>query len=474
MKSFLGITLIILEMIFPLKGNTTNGNLPSKYSMDEKVYAFSTVWSELKYNFVHIDQLDFIPDSLYRTFLPKVLETDNDTDFFDLLKQFIAKFNDGHTSVRSYSYNWNDVYDFAPLMVEQINGRYYLSQVWESAQLDSTALGAEIVEIEGCPTRQYIEKHYFPYIAAGSKAEKLRVAANEIGTGFPGSFFNAVLRYRDNRMVSVHIKNNFNYLSRRDQLGRSWKWKGIQNGNRDALNLEWPQKAVARLNIREFDENTLSMLDSLLSTVSHEADALIIDLRNCIGGSSRYGDTLATRILDRDFLLTGGSRYRVNNGYGRAQGNYRKEYEASYQYRDYAVDPTDTIRINRSRVLKCPIVILIGGRTISAAETFLVRIYELTERPLLIGQRTSGSTGAPLVIDLPHGACVRICTRCQLFPISGKPFVNEGILPDIEIALTAEDYITGHDRILEHAIFLLNNCGGHTACLTKTLNYESN
>lgn len=59
-------------------------------------------------------------------------------------------------------------------------------------------------------------------------------------------------------------------------------------------------------------------------------------------------------------------------------------------------------------------------------------------------------TGAPLVIDLPHGACVRICTRCQLFPISGKPFVNEGIAPDVEIMPTADDFILGHDRVLEY------------------------
>lgn len=148
---------------------------------------------------------------------------------------------------------------------------------------------------------------------------------------------------------------------------------------------------------------------------------------------------------------------RVNNGYGRAQGNYRKEYEAFYRYRAYAVEPSDTIRINRSRVLKCPIVILINGRTESAAETFLVRIYEVPKRPILIGQQTSGSTGAPLVIDLPHGACVRICTRCQLFPSSGRPFVNEGVLPDIGIDPLIEDYLTGYDRVLEQAVQILHN-----------------
>lgn len=448
---------IVVGTSVPAYAQSSGNNLPAHYTMEDKVYAFSNVWSELKYNFVHIDRIPFDPDSLYRARLPAVLASKNDVEFFDLLKRFVAAFNDGHTTVPRYSFNWNEVYDFAPVMVKELHGRYYISQVWESAQLDSTALGAEIVQIEGIPTDQYVKIYCFPSIAAGSEAEKYRTAANEIGTGFPGSLFNAVLRYRDGRKVEVHIENNFNRLSRTGQLGRSWAWQGIHTGNRDALRLDWPDKDVARLSFREFDEKSLPLLDSLLSVIAGRADALIIDLRECRGGSSRVGDSLAARILNRDYLLTGGSRVRINNGYGRAQGNYRSEYEAFYRFRAYTIEPTDTIRIDRSKVLKCPIAILIGGRTASAAETFLVRIYELPERPLLIGQRTCGSTGAPLVIELPHGACVRICTRCQLFPLSGKPFVNEGIEPDIDVSPSIGDYLQGNDRVLKCALSMLGD-----------------
>lgn len=456
MKRILCIVAILVGVSAPAYAQSSGDNLPAHYSTEDKLYAFSTVWSELKYNFVHIDRIPFNPDSLYRACLPAVLASKNDVEFFDLLKRFVAAFNDGHTSVLSYSYNWNDVFDFAPLMVEELDGRYYISQVWESAHLDSTALGSEIIEIDGMPTQQYVSTYCFPTIAVGSEAEKYRAAANEIGTGFPGSLFNAVLRYRDGRKVEVHIENNFNRLRRTGQLGRSWAWKGIRTGNRDALRLDWPEKGVARLSFREFDEKSLPLLDSLLSVIAVRADALIIDLRECSGGSSRVGDSLAARILNRDYLLTGGSRVRINNGYGRAQGNYRSEYEAFYRFRAYAIEPSDTIRIDRSKVLKCPIALLIGGRTASATETFLVRIHELPERPVLLGQQTSGSTGAPLVIELPHGACVRICTRCQLFPLSGKPFVNEGIEPDIRITPSIEDYMLGNDRVLKRALHLLD------------------
>lgn len=455
MKCKIFIFLFIATTAIPIYANSTGRILPSKYTSAEKIYAFSTVWSELKYNFVHIDRIDFNPDSLYLSYLPHVLDTQNDVEFFDLLKRFMARFNDGHTSILRYSYKWNEVYDYAPLLVEELDGHYYLSQIWESSDIDSSALGAEIVRIDGVPTQQYLIEHYFPFIAAGSEAAKYRNAANEIGTGFPGSYFKAHLKYRDGRIIPVCIENNFNQLMQQKRLGKSWAWEGIRKPQRNAIGLDWPDKRIARLDFRRFDEEWLPKLDSLLTELSARADALIIDLRYCAGGSSVIGDSLATRIIDAEYLLTGGSRVRVNNGYGRAQGNYRPEYENYYNYHAYEIEPADTIHINRSRVLKCPIVILTGTMTASAAETFLIRIYEMPKRPLILGQQTNGSTGAPLVIDLPHAACVRICTRCQLFPLSGSPFINEGIHPDIEIIPAVGDYISGKDRVLEQTLEIL-------------------
>ncbi len=448
--------LLLLCSISAIAGwGNASEKLPKHFTQAEKIETLSRIWSELKYNFVHADKLPFNQDSLYAAYLPQVLATQDDVAFFDLLKRYMACFGDGHTQVVRYSYHWNDVYDYAPLMVEELEGRYYLSEVWASSGLDSTALGAQIVRIEGVPTREYVETHYFPYLAAGSEAAKYRLAANEMATGFPNSQFRAELVYRDGRRCSVQIENDYNRRHREGRLGKSWAWKGIRIPSRHAARLDWPEEKIARLDIRSFDERIIPAMDSLLTVVGSRAEGLILDLRYCPGGSSVVGDSLAVRLIDADYLLSGGSRTRINNAYYRSQGNWRAEFNDFFTDKAYEIIPSDTLRINRSRVLKCPVVILTGPMTASAAETFLIRIYEIPERPLIIGQRSAGTTGAPLVIDLPHDACVRICTRCQLFPISGRPFVNEGIQPDMEMAPKADDFLTGYDRVLQAALNIL-------------------
>lgn len=108
--------------------------------------------------------------------------------------------------------------------------------------------------------------------------------------------------------------------------------------------------------------------------------------------------------------------------------------------------------------INCPVVILIGIHTFSACEDFLVNIYELKDRPLLIGEETGGSTGAPLVLNnLPNETSVRICTVRILFPYSNKPFLSKGISPDIVIKEDIKDFIKDEDIVLQRAIQALIN-----------------
>jgi hypothetical protein len=73
--------------------------LPNQITRDEKVYWLSQIWSETKYNFVNIDRLKFNLDSLYKSFIPKVLATHNDFEYFKTLQQFMASLHDGHSEV---------------------------------------------------------------------------------------------------------------------------------------------------------------------------------------------------------------------------------------------------------------------------------------------------------------------------------------------------------------------------------------
>lgn len=161
-------------------------------------------------------------------------------------------------------------------------------------------------------------------------------------------------------------------------------------------------------------------------------------------------------LTQADTIRSFGAQTRINSGYGRAQGNYRKEYEDFYLYKAYKNEPPELVsKPKEIKALSCPVAILIDNNSFSACEDFLINIYEMPNRPILIGEETAGSTGAPLVIELPHEAVARICTIRPLFPYSSEPFVGKGIIPDIETIPDLQEVLQGKDIALEKAVNII-------------------
>jgi hypothetical protein len=65
-------------------------DLPNQITNDEKLYWLSQEWAEIKYNFVNIDRIKLNLDSLYKSFIPLVLTTKNDFEYYRTLQMFIA------------------------------------------------------------------------------------------------------------------------------------------------------------------------------------------------------------------------------------------------------------------------------------------------------------------------------------------------------------------------------------------------
>ena len=444
-------------------------SLPALYTQEEKIYALSLLWSELKYNFVHVDRIGFDMDSLYRSYIPPVLSSRNDVEFFELLKRLIARFDDGHTQLGDLTYKESDVYDYVPLILEEQNGRVYVSRLWESSGLDSLALGAELIRIEGKPTQEYAAEHYFPYIAHGSARTKLSIAASDyMGMGQPGSMFCGRLKFRDGGEADIRIVQNFVANDRQGRNGRMWWWQGFRKRRSAPVTLEWLDGGIAWMDFRSFSMNSIPKIDTMMQQIRERAAGLIVDLRFCSGGSSPVGDHLLQYLGRSEYYLAGHCQTRISSGYRRAQGNWRPEHEDFFLDRALETYPADTIRVDRDKVFPGPVVILIDKFTASAAETFLVQLYEITGRPMLLGRPTEGSTGSPLVVDLPHDVWARICTLRHLFPVSHEKFDGDGIAPDEIIEPVPDDFICGYDRVLERAVELLrdhaNASGPHNGC----------
>jgi C-terminal processing protease CtpA/Prc len=101
------------------------------------------------------------------------------------------------------------------------------------------------------------------------------------------------------------------------------------------------------------------------------------------------------------------------------------------------------------------VAVLIGPGTVSAAEDFLIPL-RTGNRATLIGEKTAGTTGQPLMVDLPGGRQARICAKRDSYP-NGKEFVGVGVIPDIEVKPTREDIALGRDVVLASAIEILRS-----------------
>lgn len=96
---------------------------------------------------------------------------------------------------------------------------------------------------------------------------------------------------------------------------------------------------------------------------------------------------------------------------------------------------------------------LTGSGTVSAAEDFVVPLHA-SGRATLVGERTAGTTGQPLLIKLPGGGRARICTKRDSYP-DGREFVGVGVIPDVEVHATQKSIAAGRDVVLEKGVEVL-------------------
>jgi len=424
--------------------------IPNKITNEEKLYWLSQIWAEVKYNFVNMDQINFNIDSLYRSFIPQVLSTKNDYQYYHLLAKFTASFKDGHTDI-SDNGQFQFYKDFIPLSFDNFDEKIYITYVRKNAGLDSTWVGAELIEIDGMPTLDYLNKSVFPYISASTKQSLWMSAVNRIQGGLKDEAFTGTIRKKDGIIEKIQVKIN----GRETQTPNDEYWGRIGSYSSNFIDLSWTNDSIAIVAINRFypEQELINLIDETAKKIV-SAKGVIIDLRQNGGGSTVVANHLQKYLTKGNSFLNYAWETRINDGVHKANGNWKEEYKDFFLNKAVRFEKPEVVAVSDTvKRIKCPTVILIGRYTFSAAEDFLVNIYEVPNRPKLIGEATGGSTGSPLVVNgLPGGGYARVCTRRICYPISGKRFVNQGITPDIEVKPTIDDYLNNKDVVLQRAI----------------------
>ena len=101
-----------------------------------------------------------------------------------------------------------------------------------------------------------------------------------------------------------------------------------------------------------------------------------------------------------------------------------------------------------------PLVVLIGRLTFSAAATLAVELDRRVPEAVFIGETMGGAPAFwadPDSVTLPSsGLVVLVDSRFNPSPIPGDRRAE--VRPDLAVALTASDYFTGRDPVLQRAL----------------------
>ncbi len=184
---------------------------------------------------------------------------------------------------------------------------------------------------------------------------------------------------------------------------------------------------LAHIRVTNFTERTDSEFTSALrDIIAHGATGIILDLRNNPGGPLDAAVKVASQFLEEGIVV-----YALDN---------RGERE-DWSAQDKGIAP------------EIPLVVLVNSHSASASEVVAGALQDHNRGPI-IGTKTHGKGSVNRIHRLGHGGALSI-TFARWFTPSGRQIDRNGIAPNFEVTITAEDIENDRDPQLERAIAYL-------------------
>jgi len=440
---------------------------PNTITPTEKLYGLSKFWQEVNYNFVYLDKVDAVEwDKQYKQLLGTITQTPNDYEYYRQLQKFGASLNDGHTLVIMPD-------DVVPNLMFDMFGDYRIFlQSIESKPIiigsnlskkDELPLGSEIIEVNGLPVQQYIDEKLAPYIEASTPYVRQNKSISNLFMGMEGDSYVIKIKKPNGKLATLNLTHK---KTTEQEVYPGPNTTGI-------FEFKWLDKNIAYVGLNTFNDAVIvkQFLEKLPEL--NKAKALVIDIRYNGGGSSSNAKKIVQYFIDGNLIYGAKNSSRLHIPTDKALGSFLKPedtiegkkawgltrqetidlYRAGKgnKFHEYEYAP-DTISSDIKKII-IPTVILTGNATASSAEDFLV--YADGQKHIKrIGESTNGSTGQPLLVDLPNGGSAWICTKKVTFR-DGREFIGIGIKPDIEVKRTVSDFLKKKDPALEKAVQVL-------------------
>ncbi|UCH15081.1 MAG: hypothetical protein JSV22_03725 [Bacteroidales bacterium] len=422
------LILISLLCSFPVRSQQL-----SNLSPEQKIYGLSEIWKEASYNFAFFDQVPHLNwDSCYQAFIPQVMETKTDWEYYQVLQKFMALLKDGHTRIFPPARLRNKYYGTATKKIKTrlIENRIIITDVIDSGLADSgIKKGMEIIAVDNVDVHEYAEKLVKPYMFAGTPQDmNLQTYGHFLLSGSTTEPVIIKVKGFDDSIKPVAIHRRPWLMEMEVFKGEPFSFKVLDNN-------------IGYLQIHNFVINDVYIpkFDSIYAQIL-KTDGLIIDVRNNFGGATQMTQYVLKHFTSEK-IGTVDWVSPMNIGAYKAWGMNNKWHEVKGPEIEPFTDRT---------IYTKPLNVIADESSFSGAEDFCFGFLTM-KRGKLIGGKTAGSTGSPIMFSVLGEDLVLICSKKDIFP-DGTEFVGYGIEPDIEVNVTIDDIKNGKDKALNIAL----------------------
>ena len=420
----------------------------------------SLLWRGASEVFPYFDQRDLDWDEAFAAFLPRMAAAKDAREAYLLLAEFATLLGDGHTDV-TLPKALRDEIGYLPFQLKHVGPHWHVAAIAEEGRRLLTER-VERLNGEDFPAlleRVFAHIHQVDGHASHTRLERflplfLRPTGNQLETS--GGSMRFDLRPQPPAMVEPPA------LAPRVPC-------------REAL-------STPDLRLRLLDDRVLTislphLLDTAAAkTIQKAAQALprprgiILDLRGCIGGMTLNGAHVAQLLIPGAFhACRKWTRTMRGADFASASQISRWSAEATQRWLASGLTSREELQESLSLSRRClfdsytdsfgqpgdeaifdqPCVLLTDRDTLSAAED-MTAMFRSNHRAAILGERTYGSTGTPLLLPLRGGGTARVVSVGYRL-LDGTEFINRGIQPDVAIVPSVEDWRAGHDSLLDEA-----------------------
>jgi carboxyl-terminal processing protease len=419
MRRLPGLCLSVLAWL--IGAAATAGEPPGSSTLPiaERAWIASQVYSLVNTYFGHwraVPDLDF--DRAFRVYLDEVLAS-ADRRAFDLASMaLIARLKNGHSGFgdRWLRETYGQPLGFA---ARPIGADWVVTH----SEVAGLAPGDVILGIDGRPFEDFFQAQR-RYIAA-SDERWARRALCEHPYLFPGAFTLELDRGRQLR------------ITRRGEF----RWPG-----QDAAPVAAAEDdGVLWIRIESFASPSFEQAAVAAVRAHPGARAIVLDVRGNHGGSTP--EKLLGALMNKPYRWWSEST-PASIGVFRYEGSMGAHADLSW---------FGDVTQPEEGAYGGAVVLLADGGCFSACEDFVVSFKD-NHRATIVGEPTAGSSGQPFQKAFGNGMGLGLSTKRESFP-DGSVFEGVGIVPDVEVRMTAEDLRAGRDPALAKA----RELAGHAA-----------